>query len=276
MSSKYPDFSLAFLSLADVEPIEMAKIASMCGYKMMGVRLLPATIDEPPYRILTDKKYRKDFISVLADTGIKVADVEIIRLNRDTNINEYRNFFDCCSEIGATNVVVVGDDLNSIRLSENFSKLCELAISYGLWMNLEAIPWTEIKDLQVALDVVKKANHTNAVVLVDAYHFSRRKTPIEVLNLVTPDISNIFQICDGSSIFDTASEAIRIAARTARLVPGEGEIDLLSMISKIPRTTIVSIEVPSRFLMTMFSPLERARHLLDATKLVYDKSDYCR
>ena len=106
----YPEFSLAFLTVADCSPLEAISVASQAGYGLVGLRLLPATLEEKEYSLLTNNQLLIEVKKALSDTGVKVADVELIRLNADFDINNFLPFLNRVSELGAKNVTVVGDD----------------------------------------------------------------------------------------------------------------------------------------------------------------------
>ena len=73
-------FSLAFLTVKDINPVDMVQTASETGYDYVGLRLLPAGTDGP-YSILTDRAEQRNLRSALTDTGVLVADVEVVRIN---------------------------------------------------------------------------------------------------------------------------------------------------------------------------------------------------
>ncbi|MBU3848534.1 MAG: hypothetical protein H9855_16505, partial [Candidatus Acinetobacter avistercoris] len=88
------EYSLSFLTVADVSPVEAVKIAAECGYAQVGLRLLPAAPNESEYPILTDKNLILETQAALKDTGVKVADVEIIRITPDFDGKKYLQFLD--------------------------------------------------------------------------------------------------------------------------------------------------------------------------------------
>lgn len=264
-------FSLAFLSISDIGPVEAVEVAAMAGYQMVGIRLLPATPDERPYPLLSNDKLMREVASALADTGVRIGDVELIRLKADTDVHSFCAFFERVQLLHARHIIVVSDDTHQARLIDRFSRLCELASTFGLTINLEPMPWAGVRDLADATEVVLASGQKNAGVLVDALHFHRRATPLECLENIPLELLNIFQICDAPINFDPSPEVIRDMARTARMIPGEGELDLQNLILRMPESAIVSIEVPSQTLMREHSPYERAQRALEFTKAIYSQ-----
>ncbi len=265
-------FSLAFLTVSDISPVEAIYAAAESGYAMVGLRMLPATAEESAYGLLTDDSVFQGVVHALASTGLAVCDVELIRLGPEMNVDQFYPFFERAMALHARHVIVVGDDGDRARLTDNFAHLCERSALFGLTMNLEPMPWTKVPDLTLAEEVVEASGQKNAGVLIDALHFHRSEIPLEKLSNLSPDRVNIFQICDASAAFDPAPEALRNMARTARLIPGEGELDLYGFISCVPESAIVSVEVPNRDLINTVPARERVRRALDATRSFYTDS----
>ncbi len=71
--------SLAALTLLDVPP-EQVRIAARTGFTHVGLRLLPATPTDPDYDMLGDTPAVRATLAALMETGIRVSDVEIVRL----------------------------------------------------------------------------------------------------------------------------------------------------------------------------------------------------
>lgn len=269
--SKSRIYSLAFLTVSDCSPVEAISVAAEAGYDMVGLRLLPATIEESEYPLLTNNKILREVKSALLDTGVKVGDIELIRIKPNFDVNDFLPFLSRASELGAINIVVVGDDDDKQRLIDNFCQLCVSSDEFGLIVNLEPIPWTSVPTLVDAKFIIDEVKKTNTALLIDALHMSRSNTPLETLGEIPKQYIQVFQICDAPALFSHDIDEIKSFARTSRLVPGEGELDLLGLMSVIPDTSIVSIEVPNCELIRSVSPLSRATLMLNSTKDLYSK-----
>jgi sugar phosphate isomerase/epimerase len=66
------------------------------------------------------------------------------------------------------------------------------------------------------------------------------------------------------------------AARSERLVPGSGDIDLVGMLCALPQGKIYSIEVPRDAESSRLSPHERAKEALRSAKSVVARLDSSR
>lgn len=94
--------SLAFLTTFDVGSVEAVRVAAAAGYQMVGLRILPAaTSGEADYPLLTDDRLLADVRSALADTGLTIGDVEIIRLKPENDRALFDRFCDRCAALEA-------------------------------------------------------------------------------------------------------------------------------------------------------------------------------
>lgn len=261
--------SLAFLTVFDVGPVEAVRIASRAGYDLVGVRILPAAVSgEPDYPLLTDDRLLKEVQSALADTGVRIADVEIVRLKPENDWALYDRFCDRCAALEARHVLVAGDDPDHARLTESFARFCTMAAARGLTADLEFMPWTAVPNLAAALRIVEGAGCGNGGVLVDALHYDRSETPLEEIASLPRSRVNYVQICDGPDPYDPSDEELIRVARNERLMPGLGGIDLTGLAKAVPEGLTISVEIPHRKLAATIDPLGRAEMALAATKAI--------
>lgn len=258
-------FSLAFLTTAELPIVENIKVAAEAGYDHVGLRLLPAAADGP-YPLLTDTLLLKEVKAAMADTGISVADIEIVRLGENFQLENHKQFLEKGAELGAKNILVAGDDNNIERMIQNYGKFCELALQYNMTADLEFMPWTAIPDLATALKIAQATNFNNVGILVDAIHLERSTSTFEEVAALNNKYINYAQICDVANIKNPTNEQMIFAAREARLNPGEGDIDFTKLISALPKDIVLSIEVPNLQRAKTVPALQRAKDALVATK----------
>ncbi|MBB5223756.1 sugar phosphate isomerase/epimerase [Amaricoccus macauensis] len=268
MSHRY---SLAFLTVFELPPVEAVKAAKSAGYDLIGLRMLPAAPGaEADYPLLTDDRVLADTLAALDDTGIGVADIEIVRLKPETDVGSFERFFERGQRLGAKNVLVAGDDPEEARLAESFGKLARLAASFGLTVDLEFMPWTRVPDLATALRIVEASGEPNGGVLVDALHFDRSSSTLDEVAAMPRQRINYVQFCDGPKDYDRSDAGLIDVARRARLMPGDGGIDLAGFARAIPSDTVISIELPNYELAERMNGADRAALALQRTKAVVD------
>jgi sugar phosphate isomerase/epimerase len=265
--------SLAALTVLELTPPEMVSCAFDAGFSHVGIRLLPATPTEPQYDIVGDTRMLREVESRLADTGIQVLDVEIFRLKPDTRAGDYEAAMATAARLGASELLVAGNDPDEARLTDSFAAFCDLARRYGLAASLEFMPWTDAKDLAQAARIVERAGRGNAGVLVDAFHLSRSRSRILDVAALPPSRMRFMQLCDVPAAIPPTMDAILAEARAERLFPGEGELDLPGLLRAAPPDIPLSLEVPTRTLALTVGATERARRALAATRRVLAQLD---
>src|SRR4051812_38922587 len=75
--------SISHLTALNATPPELVSAAADAGFDAVGIRVWPAG-DEPAFPVLGDTPMMRDTLSRLADTGVLVLDVEVLRLRPDS------------------------------------------------------------------------------------------------------------------------------------------------------------------------------------------------
>jgi sugar phosphate isomerase/epimerase len=265
--------SLAALTVLELTPPEMVDCAAEAGFSHVGIRLLPATPTEPQYDIVGDTPLLREVERRLGDSGVKVLDVEIFRIKPDTRVGDYEATIATAARLGASELLIAGNDSDEARLIDSFAAFCDLAGSYGLGADLEFMPWTDAKDLPQAARIIERTGRNNAGLLIDPFHFSRSRSRIEDIATIPPSRFHFMQFCDVPAAIPPTMDAILAEARGERLFPGEGGVDLVGLLRALPRDIPLSLEVPTLTLAKTVGATERARRALAATKRVLAQLD---
>lgn len=272
MTQPVREFSLAYLAVLGTPPRQMIEIASKAGYDYVSLRLTPVTPDEPRYPFTTDSALVEDVVRALDETGLSLLDVELVRTDPGTKVDDFRPFVEVSAEMGARHVIAQVPDPDRGRAIERFEGICELAAPHGLTVDLEFIPWSPTADLADAVEIVTKADQPNGGVLVDTLHFARSHSSVDRLSELPDRMFNFVQLCDAqASVSDSDDELIRIA-RSDREPPGLGEIDLEPIVTALPNIPY-ALEVPNDKKKKELGALEYAHHLLEATKRFFAAVD---
>ena len=260
-------FSLASLTVLELSPPDMVEVAARAGYSHVGLRLVPATPEEHHFALVADSELRRQTLARLRDTGIGVLDVEILRLKPETVVADFEKILAVGAQLGASELLVAGNDPDEQRLTEHFAELCDLAALYGLHPHLEFMPWTDVRNLQQAVRIVENAGRENGGVLVDAFHFDRSESRLEDLAKVAPSRLRYAQLCDVAGLRPTDMAEILRQARNERRFPGDGDCDLSGLLGCLPTNIPLSLEIPTVQLLEQgVSGLERAQMALDKTR----------
>ena len=266
-------YSLAALTVLELSPPAMVEVAARAGYDAVGLRLIPATPEEHHFPLTTDRDLLARTRRRLADTGLRVLDIEILRLKPDTEVaHDFRRVLEIGAELGASEVLVAGNDDDEARTLDNFAGLCELARPLGLHPHLEFMPWTGVKNLSQAHRLVaaaREAGRHNACLLVDAFHFNRSASRLEELARVPREWMRYMQLCDVAGPIPDAMAEILREARQERCFPGDGDIDLTALLTALPPDRPLSLEIPTESLRRQgVTPLARAQRALEKARRI--------
>lgn len=260
--------SLAALTVLELDPVERVRCAAAAGFSHVSLRLIAATPDERHVDVVGNPLRRRELQKALDDTGLRVLDVEIFRLEPTTDVAAFDPVLTLASELGARHLLVAGNDPERQRLVDHFGALCDRAAAHGLTADLEFMPWTDVPNLSTAVQVVRDVACSNAGVLVDAFHFSRSNGRLDDLAAVPRGWLHFMQLCDVPAARPATMDDIRTEARTARRFPGEGELDLTGLLRALPDDLPISLEVPTQALALQLGATDRARRALAGARTV--------
>ena len=262
-------YSLAYLTANASTVPEAVQIAADLGYGFVGLRLQPNGPGAPHQAFIQDAAVQRETLARMADTGVQVFDLEIIRIGEQFDPVVHRPLLEAGAALKARAVLVAADDSNESRLAQHFAQLCELMQPYGLTADLEFMPWTAVKDAQAALRVINLAGHPrNAGILVDAIHFGRSHTTLADIAAIPYDLLHYAQMCDATAGVHFTTEELIHTARQERLLPGEGTIDVKGLFAALPADLPVSVEIPDLVRSAEIGDKAWASKALEATKKI--------
>ncbi len=237
-------YSLAQLIALPYAPPQLVQLAADTGADACGIRILPAAPGGVFHPLIDDRALQRETLARIEGTGVRVLDLEIIRIDAGFELARFLPFMDVGQRLGARNILVAGDDADEARLTANYAALCDAAAGFGLTCDLEFMPWTRVPNLSAAQRIVTTADRPNGAVLVDALHFARSASTLAEVAALPRQRLNYAQICDGLVLGPSTDEGLIFDARCARLLPGEGGIDLRALFAALPPDLPVSIEIP--------------------------------
>jgi sugar phosphate isomerase/epimerase len=259
------EFSLAHLTVLQCAPPEMVTIAAKADYHYVSFRMTAVTANERTYPLMTDVGMMRETKARLADTGVRVLDIELARMDPQTEPEAYIELLTTGAELGARSVIAQLPDPDRNRATERFGRLCDLAKPFGLTVDLEFPSWTETPDLDAAAAVLNSVNRSNAGILVDTLHFARSRSSLEDLKSTPREWFHFIHLCDAPKEIPATTEEIIFTAREGRLFPGEGELNLRAMLDCMPMVPC-SLEIPNSKLMKELGPEEFVRRAIRAAE----------
>jgi sugar phosphate isomerase/epimerase len=70
----------------------MVRVAARIGYRGVGLRLIAVTDDSPGYPIMDDAVMMRETKAALADTGLRLSDIEFVKITPEINIPALESF----------------------------------------------------------------------------------------------------------------------------------------------------------------------------------------
>jgi sugar phosphate isomerase/epimerase len=237
-------FSLAHLTVLDLPPPEMVQVAARTGYTFVGLRLIAVTDTTPGYPLMHDRAMMRETQAALADTGLRVLDIEFVRITPAIDVAGLEPFVAAGAELGAKHIITAPYDPDLARLADRLGSINDLATRHGLSAVLEFFPWTVVPDLGTAVRVVEAAGQAEIGILVDTLHFNRSGSTVEELDRLPALRLPFVHVCDALVQESYTTEELLHAGRAERLPPGEGAIDIRGILAHMPQDTPIALEVP--------------------------------
>ncbi len=227
----------------------MIHTAADLGYDRVGLRLIRVNDTTPGYALHENPAALHDTRAALDATGITVNDIEFVRLTSDFRAEALLPFLHAGAVLGAKHIICAPYDPDLSRLSHNLAALQSLATPLGLRCVLEFYPWTNVSTLTAARAVVESTADPAIGILVDTLHFDRSASQLSDLTSLPASRLPFLHLCDAQVHPPYTAEELLHAGRAERLPPGQGQIDLASILAQLPPDLPMSLEVPMNSLM---------------------------
>lgn len=237
-------YSLAHLTVLDLPPPEMIRVAARTGYRTVGLRLLRVTDTTPGYPLMDEPGQLRATKAALAETGVAVLDIEFVRITPEFDVEALEPFLAVGAELGARHLIAAPYDPDLQRLADRLGAVADRAGGYGLGVVLEFFPWTVVPDLDAAVELVATAGRADLGILVDTLHFDRSHSRLEQLAGIPAARLPFMHLCDAPVQDAYTTEELLHAGRAERLPPGEGAIDLAAILRHLPAGIPIALEVP--------------------------------
>jgi sugar phosphate isomerase/epimerase len=237
-----PDCPLSFAHLAAIEvpPLDLVGIVAGAGFASTSLRLRTTGTAVPayPFRSISE---RRELRRRLDQCGVSVLYVELVSLTRGLDMTDLEALLDDAAELGATRVLAAGDDPEFAVVVDRLAEVAALAATYNLTVDVEFMPFRPLRSFAHGLRLLGHAGAPNAQLCVDALHFYRAGGRVEELGGAPTGAIGTFQLCDAPA---SAPADLAFEARHARLLPGEGGLDLAALIRALPQGVPLGVEVP--------------------------------
>ncbi|MDR1934702.1 MAG: sugar phosphate isomerase/epimerase [Candidatus Accumulibacter sp.] len=260
------EYSLAHLTVMGCPTPELVYVGARAGYDYVSPRLIYMGLPgEPNYALADNPEMLRATKRALADTGIKVHDIELARVYDDLYPSKYLPAFEVAAELGAKAVLSSIWTPRREYAIEKFGQICDLAKPFGLFVGLEYVPIASVNNLAGAVDVLRAADRPNAGLMLDVHHFHRAYDKLEDLVGLPPKWFRFAHLCDAQGEIPTDRAEMTRILREERLYVGEGGVPIADILNRLPKM-VYSIELPHLARAREFGYAEHAFRCLESAK----------
>ena len=252
------DLTLAHLTIG-ATPAQTIDAAAVAGFGATGIRICgrrPGDAFATP--VLNNPATIVALRNQAAELGVRLSNVSGYQFYPETRIEDVEPVIDATAELGVPILVANSFDPDASRFIDTFSAYCELAEKARIRVALEFLPYSGIRTLQAAWQVIQASNSSQAGLLLDALHLARSGASPEHIRIVPAERVVFAQLCDANAWSgDMTDEALLQEARGARLPAGEGVLPLFQFLDELPADCEIEYEV-ARQDMRDKTPSEKA------------------
>ncbi|WP_417218375.1 sugar phosphate isomerase/epimerase family protein [Arthrobacter sp.] len=270
------ELGIAHLSLLQLDPADLVRVAAEAGYQFVGLRVRGATPTETWPDQRPGSASSRATVAALRETGLRVRDIEFLSLDGHTGREAWLPMLEAGAAFGADTLNLAGQDADASRLTDTLAQVVSDAADFGITPALEPISYNAVSTVRQAASI---AGAAGARVMLDPLHLQRGGSSIADVKALDPSQIPVLQLCDGPVAtperitvgsplprgMSADGEPRKVESRALRLAPGLGEFDLKSLVRTVPAGTPISLEVPHVDLASELGALGYARYLHDET-----------
>ncbi|WP_018501743.1 sugar phosphate isomerase/epimerase family protein [Parafrankia discariae] len=218
----------------------------------------------------------EEFFGHHRDRGLTIPTVEVlmewVAADRPEIADQARPLLDIAQSAGSPTVIATMSETEVPSISgvaERLAYLCDLAAERGLRISFEFLPWSAVPNIRAAVRLLDAVDRDNLGLVVDMWHWFRQAggPDYDTLRDVPAGRIHVLQLCDAPT---RPADDLVMETLTARLLPGEGDVDLKTTLDVLFATgadPVVATEVYSASLAGQ-GPAEAARRAFAATETV--------
>lgn len=254
-------FSLDCLTLPDVTPIELIRIAAKTGYGSVSLWVQPPALFAP---MLVNPAAGDAIASTLADHGVTLGNLEVFNLNTDDPLENYEPAIALGARLGARTATAIDYGAPRSDTADRLATFHALCARHGIATLVEPIAMGNVRTIEDG-DALIAAAGVAAKLVVDCLHFVRTGTTVDRLRAIPAGRIGHVQLCDGPATI--ADDRLGAEATADRLYPGEGVFPLAAILAAVPPGATLGIEAPSLTRQQRGAPpIARARAALAAAR----------
>jgi sugar phosphate isomerase/epimerase len=264
------NLGIEHLSVFGLPPVEFVALAADLGCRYLATGLAPFPFNPhgyAPFSLRDDAALRVEMRAALRDRDVSISLGEGFSVRAGADVVDAIGDVDIMAELGVARLNVITLDADVGRTIDQFGTLADLAGSRGMEVTVEFVPGLPIGDLDSAVAAVRAVGRPNFRLLVDTMHLVRSGSSAADLAAIDPALIGYLQLCDVPLVPLVSNYGEE--ATCERMVPGEGELPLVDIVSVIPADTIVGLEVPMRMSAEAgVGPYDRLRRCVEGARRI--------
>lgn len=275
MSSKADPrpFTLGHLTVERLSPPDLVEQAAEAGFRVIGIRFWDGFTNKETWPMRPGSAMLRDTMKGLADTGLKVPEIENIVLQNSTNVADYIPMFEVGAILGARRVIIGSVVDDESLCTDLFAKLCETARPFNLDIAIEFyLKWHGCANFEQGVRIIRNAGQSNGKLLVDALHLNRSGGTPSLLKTVPADIFASLQICDAPAARPASLDEISVESRFERKLAGQGGLPLEEVVRAYPADAPLGIEIPMRSLEDSIGSQAFLKQCFDTTAALLERA----
>jgi sugar phosphate isomerase/epimerase len=224
-----------------------------------------------PYNIVADAGLRRRVRDDAAARGLFVALGSGFEINAGLPVSSLQPALEAAADMGARGLSVVVYDKDKSTHVDSVGELAERSEKLGLRALLEFFALSGVDSLPYTLELIERIGNPALGISMDTLHVARTGASIAEVGAVPEGLIVHAQLNDGPA--HLATEKQLDEARGERLLPGEGEFELVGFVRALPPSVPIGVEAGSRSQFARGVTMEeRGRAAIEATRRVITKA----
>ncbi len=216
------------LNTSTIQPaplLEKIRIAARCGYQAVELWITDIQQFEEQGGRVEEVRALLDQLGLKRPSAIHLKNWSTAAGGSSTaDWDQVRRRLEVAAAIGAQHIVAgpPHDPLDFNRLAEDYHRLLEMSLQYGVPASLEYLGFTQgLFRLEQAWEVLQKVNHPQATLVVDTWHNFRGESDPATLAQIPPERISIVHWNDAPSGIPRQKQT-----DNDRVMPGDGILPL--------------------------------------------------
>ncbi len=243
---KKRDITLGYLSIADVGPLQIVEAAAEAGFSSVGIRICgrkPGDDWQPD--VLGSPGARREIASALRSTGLRLSNISAFHLYPDISVEQMLPVLEISAGLGADYIVACSYQDDPQHAVDFLGRYSEAAATHGLRVALEVVSYSRCSTLAQAEYLITQVGSPALGYMLDILHLARGGSDLSRIASIPADQICVAQVCDALAKLPDGVDAAT-EAKSMRLYPGEGALDLGRFMAALDPAIELEIEVPAQ------------------------------